>query len=224
MEAVKTEPFSKTIREGSWTDHDDSEGADFMANIMRGKATLDDYIQLVVQHYYMYEVLEDVAAKLVDDPVFSDFYDANLLRMEALHKDLQHFYGDDWREKISPVQATTDYAARMREVYNDLGVSGVVAHHYTRYLGDLSGGQMIARRVAMQHGFENGEGIEFYNFKELGSIDDFKNRYRDALDKLGEQLDETQKAAMLEEVRLAYKFNTDVFIDLHKAKQVAAEG
>lgn len=215
-EAAK--PFSQVIREGSWTDHEDSEGADFMASIMRGHATLDDYIALVVQHFYMYEALESVVAEVVDDPVFAPFHSDALARMDALEADLTDLIGSHWREVIEPAPATSSYATRIREVGRDGWIPAVVAHHYTRYLGDLSGGQIIAKRMVRQHGFEHGAGTKFYDFTTLGSIDEFKARYRAALDELGERLTPEERQRMLDEVRLAYRFNTDVFVDMARAR------
>lgn len=213
-------PFSQVLREGSWSDHGDSEHATFMEDIMRGKGTLQDYIDLVAQHYFMYEALEASARKVADDPQFVGFHPPALERLQTLEADLEHLIGADWREKIAPVPATADYAARMREVGDEGWVAGVVAHHYTRYLGDLSGGQYIARRVAKQHEL-TGDGVAFYDFASLGSLDEFKNQYRSELDRLGEQLSEEERARMLEEVRKAYHFNTSVFLNLGRAKAAA---
>ncbi|WP_241489486.1 biliverdin-producing heme oxygenase [Leucobacter celer] len=213
-------PFSVVVRESSWSDHSDSEGASFMEEIMRGRGTLQDYIDLVVQHYYMYEALEAATARFAADPDFAPFHREALVRMPALEADLVHLIGDDWRDRVEVVPATEAYAARIREVAEEGWIAGVVAHHYTRYLGDLSGGQMIARRVAKQHELDR-EGIAFYDFSELGSLTDFKNEYRSALDALGEGLDEAEKARMLDEVRAAYGFNTAVFVDLGRAKATA---
>lgn len=213
-------PFSKVLREGTWSDHGDSEHATFMEDIMRGTGTLQDYIDLVAQHYFMYEALEQSARQVSEDPAFVGFHPPALERLRTLEADLKHLIGDDWRERIEPVPATAAYAARMREVGDEGWVAGVVAHHYTRYLGDLSGGQFIARRVAQQHGLL-GDGIAFYDFSQLGSLDDFKNGYRAELDRLGEQLSDEERARMLDEVRAAYRFNTEVFIDLGKAKALA---
>ncbi|MGO3678787.1 biliverdin-producing heme oxygenase [Leucobacter sp. UCMA 4100] len=212
-------PFSQVIREGSWSDHDDSEGADFMASIMRGTATRDDYVALVAQHFFMYEALEAVVDEVVNDERFAPFHDENLRRLAALNDDLTVLIGENWRDEIKPVPATAEYAERIRQVGAEGWVPGIIAHHYTRYLGDLSGGQMIAKRVVRQHGFENGEGTKFYDFKELGSLPGFKERYREALDALGESFNDVEQARMLHEVRRAYGFNTAVFIDMAKAKQ-----
>lgn len=214
-------PFSVVVRESSWSDHSDSEGASFMEEIMRGRGTMQDYIDLVAQHYFMYEALEEAAARFAADPRFAPFHSDALLRMPALEADLVHLVGDDWRDRVEAVPATAAYAARIREVAGEGWIAGVVAHHYTRYLGDLSGGQMIARRVAKQHGLER-DGIAFYDFSELGSLTEFKNGYRAALDALGAGLDDAEQARMLDEVRAAYGFNTAVFVDLGKQKAAAS--
>ncbi len=214
-------PFSRVIRESSWGDHSDSEGATFMEDIMRGKGTRQDYIDLVAQHFFMYEALEAAAEQLVRDPAFAGFHPSGLVRMAALEEDLAHLIGADWRERIAPVPATAAYAARIREIADEGWAAGIVAHHYTRYLGDLSGGQMIAKRVAKQHELAHA-GIAFYDFAALGSLPEFKDAYRAELDALGERLDEAERARMLEEVRTAYAFNTAVFVDLGAAKAAAA--
>lgn len=45
----------------------------------------------------------------------------------------------------------------------------MLAHAYVRYLGDLSGGQFIRRRIAKAYGLEDSAGVSFYDFKKLGS-------------------------------------------------------
>lgn len=212
-------PFSQIIREGSWSDHDSSEGADFMSNIMRGKGTKDDYIALVAQHYFMYEALEAVVDDVAADATFAPFHDEDLRRLQAIVEDLTELLGDDWRDHISPEPATAEYAARIRQIGEEGWIPGIIAHHYTRYLGDLSGGQMIAKRVQRQHELVDGKGAQFYNFAALGSLTDFKDRYREALDSLGETLDEAERQRVLDEVRRAYHFNTAVFIDMARTKQ-----
>ncbi|QIM17262.1 DUF2470 domain-containing protein [Leucobacter insecticola] len=213
-------PFSTVIRESSWSDHSDSERATFMEDIMKGRGTKQDYTDLVAQHFFMYEALEAAADSVLGDPAFEGFHVPALVRLPSLEADLRYLMGDDWRDRITPTPATAAYVARIREVSEARWVAGIVAHHYTRYLGDLSGGQMIAKRVAKQHEL-SGEGVAFYDFAELGSIPAFKDDYRAALDRLGASLSTAERADMLEEVRTAYGFNTAVFVDLGKRKAAA---
>ncbi|MBP6685157.1 MAG: biliverdin-producing heme oxygenase [Leucobacter sp.] len=213
-------PFSRVVRESSWSDHSSSEGANFMEDIMRGVASKQDYIDLVAQHFFMYEALEEAAAQLAANPAYAGLHPEALVRLGTLEVDLEHLLGANWRDEISPVPASAAYAARIREVAAEGWLPGIIAHHYTRYLGDLSGGQIIARRVARQHGFD-GAGVAFYDFASLGDLKAFKENYRDGLDALGETLDAEQQQRMIEEVRAAYAFNTAVFVDLAELKAAA---
>ena len=219
--AVEDHSFSGQLRRATWGDHGDSEHATFMEDIMRGRASREDYAALVAQHYFVYLALEEVAEQLVQDPAYAAFHPAALVRLPALEVDLEHLLGGGWRELISPVPATEAYAARIREVAAEGWKPGIVAHHYTRYLGDLSGGQAISRLMVRQHGFD-GAGVAFYDFPELGDLRAFKEGYRDALDALGADLDETERQRMIDEVRAAYRFNTETFLDLGKARAATA--
>lgn len=209
--------FAKALREATWAEHSSSEGATFMDDIMQNRSTLEEYKALVAQHYFMYVALEEAAKQLVADDRYRVFHPAALERLATLEEDLAFLIGDDWRSRISPVPATEAYAARITELAAEGWLPGIVAHHYTRYLGDLSGGQMIARSMAKQHGFTR-EGIAFYDFTELGAIPEFKKHYRQALDELGNSLDEAERARMIEEVLSAYRFNTQTFVDLERAR------
>lgn len=213
-------PFSRLLRESTWADHSDSEGAGFMERIMRGEGSLDDYVALVAQHYFMYEAIESAAGNFADEPALAVIHPVGLARMEAVEADLRHLIGEDWRDRIFALPAVARYADRIREVADAGWFPGYVAHHYTRYLGDLSGGQYIARRVAKQHGFA-GPGVEFYAFPLLGELTEFKERYRRALDQLGDRLTAEERDRMIAEVRDAYRFNTEAFVDLARAAERA---
>jgi heme oxygenase (biliverdin-producing, ferredoxin) len=59
------------------------------------------------------------------------------------------------------------YTARLRKL-GDSEPAALLAHAYVRYLGDLSGGQFIRRRIAKAYGLSDGAGTAFYEFKQLG--------------------------------------------------------
>lgn len=188
-----------------------------MESIMQPGSPLSDYIDLVVQHFFMYEAIEAQSEKFQSDELFSTFDTPGLHRLDAIRADLGHLLGENWRDRVRILPATRAYAERIAQVGAENWVPGVIAHHYTRYLGDLSGGQMISKRMRQEHGLD-GNGVRFYEFAELGPLGAFKNQYRDALDVMGEQLSEEEKERFLEEVRIAYRFNTDVFNDLAQQK------
>lgn len=205
--------FSYRLRTATWGDHSDSEGASVMEDIMRMRATREEFIELVAQHFFMYEALEETAGLLTDDPRYAALHPEELVRDETLVEDLEFLLGENWRDEIKPVPATAAYAQRIREVAAAGWVPGLIAHHYTRYLGDLSGGQMIAKRVKKQFGFEHA-GVSFYDFTDLGDLTEFKQSYRAVLDQLGESLEEAERERMIQEVRDSYRFNSQIFAEM----------
>lgn len=57
----------------------------------------------------------------------------------------------------------------MRQLSDASDPSPLLAHSYVRYLGDLSGGQFIRRRITKAYGLEDdGLGTKFYDFNKLG--------------------------------------------------------
>ena len=63
-----------------------------------------------------------------------------------------------------------EYTSRLRALASARDPAPLLAHAYVRYLGDLSGGQVIRRRVARAYGLEDdgGAGVSFYEFAKLG--------------------------------------------------------
>ncbi|MFV0375263.1 heme oxygenase (biliverdin-producing) [Microbacterium sp.] len=207
-------PFSTALRERSSNAHSGSEHSGFMADLMQGRGSRDDYIALVAQHWFIYEALESAAEHMQDDPVAAPFITAKLTRLPALEADLRFLIGDDWRERIEPLSTTRRYVDRIRQV-GRTWPGGFIAHHYTRYLGDLSGGLFIGKLMARQFGFDT-NGIGFYIFDEIADPRAFKTVYRDQLDSA--PWDAEEREQVIEEVLVAYQFNTDLFTDLTAAR------
>jgi heme oxygenase (biliverdin-producing, ferredoxin) len=215
---VSVLPFSEALRERTWSSHGDSEGATFMSDLMNGNGTRDDYIALVAQHYFIYAALEAAAERMKDDPVAAAFISPGLTRLPALEHDLAFLLGADWLEQIAPLPTTVRYVDRINAVAATWS-GGFIAHHYTRYLGDLSGGQVIRTLMQRRFGFET-NGVGFYLFDQVAKPKEFKTTYRQQLDELG--WDDAERERVIDEVILAYRFNTELFVDLSAAKAAAA--
>ncbi len=209
--------FSTALRERSSGAHSGSEGAGFMSDLMTGDGTREDYIALVAQHWFIYEALESAAERMRRDPVASVFITEKLTRLPALAADLEFLIGPDWRERIAPLPTTRRYVERINQV-GATWPGGFVAHHYTRYLGDLSGGLFIGKLMQRRFGFDT-NGVGFYIFDEIADPKAFKDVYRDQLD--AAPWDDAEKERVIDEVLVAYQFNTDLFEDLGRAKAAA---
>ena len=211
-------PFSQALRERTRGGHSASEGANFMDDLMKGNGSREDYIALVAQHYFIYEALETAALDFADDAEAAAFISPQLTRLPALRADLAFLIGDDWLSTIAPLPTTQRYTARILEIATQGWAGGFIAHHYTRYLGDLSGGQIIRTLMQRQFGFET-NGVGFYLFDEIAKPKEFKDTYREQLDAVAWSSDERER--VIDEVMLAYGFNTDLFSDLAAAKAAA---
>jgi len=210
-------PFSQALRERTSSGHSSSEGADFMSDLMTGKGSKEDYVALVAQHFFIYEALEAAADRMRADAVAAPFISDKLTRLPAIVQDLEFLIGQDWREQITPLPTTARYVARINEV-GAVWPGGFVAHHYTRYLGDLSGGQIIRTLMQRQFGFDT-NGVGFYLFGDIAKPREFKDTYREQLDAV--PWDDEEQARVIDEVMVAYRFNTDLFRDLATAKAAA---
>ncbi|MFI6943090.1 heme oxygenase (biliverdin-producing) [Streptomyces sp. NPDC050418] len=203
-------PFSTVIRTASHEQHTEAETSTFMSDLLGGRLGVDAYTRYTEQLWFVYRALEDAAAALAKDPVAGPFIQAELLRTAALERDLTHLHGgEDWRETLRPLPATAAYAARVAECARTWP-AGYVAHHYTRYLGDLSGGQIIRDKAEKTWGFSRkGDGVRFYVFEEIANPAAFKRHYRELLDALA--VDDLEKQRVIDECKRAFALNTGVF-------------
>ncbi|WP_158867533.1 biliverdin-producing heme oxygenase [Leifsonia sp. AG29] len=211
-------PFSQALRERTRSVHEQSEGSSFVQELMAGDGSRDDYVAMLAQHYFIYRALENGALTMAADPVASLFLSPELDRLPAIEADLAFLLGPDWAGRIAPLPSTARYAARIDEV-GESWPGGFVAHHYTRYLGDLSGGQIIRTILQRQYGFGS-EGVGFYAFPGIAKPKAFKDAYRARLDAVDWPEDERDR--VVAEVGRAFRFNTDLFVDLARAKSAAA--
>ncbi|MCQ4210252.1 biliverdin-producing heme oxygenase [Streptomyces longispororuber] len=202
-------PFSTLIRTASHEQHTEAETSTFMSDLLGGALGVDAYARYTEQLWFVYRALEDGTERLADDPVAGPFIQAELLRVPELERDLAHLRGADWRERATALPATAAYAARVEECVLSWP-AGYVAHHYTRYLGDLSGGQIIRDKAEKTWGFaRKGDGVRFYVFERVGNPAAFKRGYRELLDRIG--VDELEKQRVVAECKRAFALNTGVF-------------
>ena len=201
--------FSTVIRTASHEQHVEAETSTFMSDLLGGRLGVDAYARYTEQLWFVYEALETGAERLAADPVAGAFIQPELFRLPALERDLEHLRGAEWRSGLTALPATRAYAERVRECAESWP-AGYIAHHYTRYLGDLSGGQIIRDKAERTWGFSRkGDGVRFYVFEGIGNPAAFKRGYRELLD--GVQVDDLEKQRIVAECKRAFALNTGVF-------------
>lgn len=204
--------LSAQMKQGSLVEHEQAENSTFMSELLGGRINEVGYIAYLQRLRVVYEALEATARELADDDLVSQVYDVALERLATIDADLaewSHRTGIPLEPISSP--AADAYAARLAEITDWGGY--VVAHHYTRYLGDLSGGQAIGRLVD-RHFDLDGAGISTYAFDLSSAVKPYKDEYRRSLDAIGESLSAADRERIVDEVRTAFLLHHDLFAEL----------
>lgn len=201
--------LSSRLREGTREEHESAESSGFISRLMSGGLTTDAYVALASQQFFVYSALEAISDDVRALPQGSSLLFDELTRTPSIARDLEHLVGPDWRAVIMPLPATVRYVEALEASATSL--PRYAAHAYTRYLGDLSGGQIIKRMLERHYGL-GPEGITFYSFEEIPKSKPFKDVYRERLD--GLELDEQQLAEAVAEAKDAFRLNQDLFAEL----------
>lgn len=203
--------FSEALRAASWGAHERAAESPYMGALIRGELSRERYADLVAQHWFAYVVLEEAVAAMSDDPTARRFTFPELERIPALEADLEYLLGESWRDRVEALPATIEYCDRLREVCFDWP-GGFVAHHYVRYMGDLSGGQFVGRKVEQVYDLPDKQGVSFYVFDGVDDPTAFKDEYRRRLDEAPWDAEEQRR--IIDEILVGYELNTKVLQQL----------
>ena len=215
-EAIATKPFSRVMRRESWGDHQRAEYSPFEQALVKATVSKEGYADLLAQTWRIYAALEAKTEELLDDPVASRVIFKDLYRRNHVAADATFFAGADWKSMYPSLPVIDEYCDRIR----DASPAQFVAHHYVRYMADLSGGLFIA--AALREGWNMGdEGLTYYDFKEIGDAAEFKQQYRSILDDL--PVDAPSKKLIIEEVMVAYEYNIELATVLGDKHLIAAD-
>jgi heme oxygenase len=203
--------FSTRLRRATMVEHREAETRSFISRLMAGDVPMAGFAALTAQYLAVYRELETAAARMrTDGGPGSAFADPALTRVPALEADLAHLHGADWESRITVLDPTRAYTDRLRELAAT-SPTHFIAHHYVRYLGDLSGGQMIGRTLAKHYGLGEA-GTSFYRFEQIPDPRAYKIAYRERLDAL--DLTDDQATTLIDEAQLAFRYNAAVFVEL----------
>ncbi|AFZ55838.1 heme oxygenase (biliverdin-producing) [Anabaena cylindrica FACHB-243] len=206
------------LRSGTQQAHTEAENIGFMKCFVQGVIDRDCFIQLLRNLYFVYSELEAAIEKNKQHPVINVIYFPELNRQSSLEKDMEFYYGSQWHKRIIPTTAAQNYIARIQEI-SVHEPALLLGHSYTRYLGDLSGGQMLQKIAQSALKLSGYEGTSFYNFEQIPDKQAFKNKYRQALDAV--PVDDTKADQIVAEANHAFYLNLEIIKELEKMLIVA---
>ncbi len=140
-------------------------------------------------------------------PGVGAFARRELYRSEAIENDLLALAGPRWRDALPPCfPAGERYARRVEAAAAGAG-AGLIGHAYVRYMGDLSGGQVMKRLLSDSLELPP-RALSFYEFPEIDDLPAFKRSFVQALD--GAPLSSPDRDAVIATAVEAFSSNIDV--------------
>lgn len=206
-----TSKLATQLREGTSKSHTMAENVNFIKSFLGGVIDRTSYTEMLSKLYFVYEAIENAMEQNKEHEYIKPIYFPELNRTESLKEDLIFHYGEDWLENITLSKATLDYVNRIKTVSKEKPEL-LVAHAYTRYLGDLSGGQILKKIAQRSMGLEGSKGLAFYEFKEVSDEAQFKLNYKAALDSL--PIKENEASQIIAEANTAFTLNMNIFSEL----------
>lgn len=188
-----------------------AENVGFVKCFLKGVVEKTSYRKLVTNLYFVYSAMEEEMNRHRNHPILSKIYFPELNRQRSLEQDLAFYYGANWREQVAPSAAGEAYVKRIREV-SETNPELLIAHLYTRYLGDLSGGQILKNIAKRAMNLGEGQGTAFYEFQDIPDEKAFKVMYRQTLDEL--PIDDATGDRIVDEANAAFGMNMKLFQEL----------
>ncbi|KAG6829510.1 hypothetical protein H0H92_004312 [Tricholoma furcatifolium] len=224
-------PLATLLREGTRKAHETVENSPGALALLSGRLPKQEYIRYLMMLWHVYDAFEQALETHAAHPTLEPTYNPTLLaRGPPLAADIAFLLDipeSTWKNhpmhlallKDTP-PALTAYVRRIGELSASPDPSPLLAHSYVRYLGDLSGGQIIRRTIGKAYGLDEqqGSGLSFYAFKELtsskpatqGEMKHIKEWFRAGMNKAGDQ-GEKVKEAVVSEANTAFELNTGLF-------------
>jgi heme oxygenase (biliverdin-producing, ferredoxin) len=177
-----------------------------LRHLPSGRASRRGYALLLRNLLPAYHQLEQGLERHRRAPAVGAIAQPVLYRTSALEADLAGLCGPAWQQTLPLLPAGQSYAERIARVAEG-DETRLIAHAYTRYLGDLSGGRILRRKLAESLGLGNTT-LRFYEFSAIPDPGRYKIAYRAALDRAANEISDL--AGVIDEAGIAFWCNIEV--------------
>jgi heme oxygenase len=177
------------IKELTWEHHQNAERQQFAQLMISGDIDPELYATYLWNQHKKYDLLEAMATL---HGLFDDIPEVK--RKQRIEADFFELWPHDDKRPVL-CKSTAEYIEHMRECMHD--PQRLLAHMYVFYMGDLSGGQMIKRKIP-------GSGT-MYEFD--GDVKELKEKIRAKIDD-----------SMAEEAKWVFDSATKLFQELMETR------
>jgi heme oxygenase len=194
------------LRERTQPLHTRAERTGIINEVLRGRATRYGYAMLLRNLLPAYQSMEQGLERFRGKPGTGGVARTELYRAPALRLDLEALYGFRWERSLPLLPEGEQYGARVAAAADGDGCR-LIAHAYTRYLGDLSGGRIMKKMLAGLLKLEPAE-LSFYEFPDIPDPEGFKHAYRHALNRAATEIGDLDD--VIDETMAAFELNIAV--------------
>ncbi len=207
MTVERMEPsLSDSFRQRTSALHGQAERSGVVQDVLRGRVTREGYALLLRNLLPAYQGMEAELDRRRFLPAFHDVAHPAVYRAGAIEADLRALYGRLWADMLPLLPAGRRYAQRIDIVAGGDGTR-LIAHVYTRYLGDLNGGQILKRLLSQSLGLGS-DALSFFDFPDVPDMVRFKTDYRNAIDRAAGEI--ANIGPVIEEAATAFDLNIQV--------------
>jgi len=210
-ELAPTPTLAQQLRSDTRALHTEAERTGVMRLLLRGQLDRAGYCALLRNLHAIYAALEPALQRHAGHPAVAPVVFDALFREAPLAEDLRELHGADWADAVPLQRATEHYVERLHEL-DEHAPTLLVAHAYLRTLGDLSGGQMLAKIVTQSLRLDAGHGVRFYDFGSPADVAAHVLAFRCGLDAL--PLAPGDQQAIVDEACRAFRLHADLFTAL----------
>lgn len=184
--------FADILREHTATLHRRAEQSGIIGAILQGQSNRAGYTLFLRNLLPAYHALEAGLERHREKAGMGALFRPEVVRGPAIESDLVRLAGKEATERLPLLPESVHYAARIAAASEEGAHSLLIAHAYTRYLGDLGGGPILKRRLATAFNLED-DCLSFYDFPQVTDMRAFAMEYRGALDAAAERFDDLDR-------------------------------
>ena len=161
--------------------HRRAEQSGVIADILGGRVSRYTYALFLRNLLPAYQAMEMSLEGHRLTTGVSEMVRPEIYRSSALDADLTALEGRDWRETLPLLTEGERYADCVLKAAKGDGMA-LIGHAYVRYLGDLSGGQILKQLLSTSLSVRPAA-LSFYDFPDIPDIEAYKHAFRDALNR-----------------------------------------
>jgi heme oxygenase len=193
--------------------HREAERSGIIHDLLTGRAQRDSLVLLLQNLLCVYQALETGLMAHKGSALLGELCRPELYRAPAIATDVEALGGTD---ELLPEALC--YAERVTQSAEGDGTR-LLAFAYVRYMGDLSGGQILNRLLCRSFSLTN---LAFYSFPKIPDLQEFRQNYRAALDRAGAKLPDP--APVVDTALQAFRLDIDLSVAVARRAQETSPG